>query len=36
MNLSPEDCLVFEDGDLGILAAQEAGMRTIDVREIEC
>lgn len=34
MNLNPEDCLVFEDGDLGILAAQIAGMRTIDVREI--
>ena len=35
MNLSPEDCLVFEDGDLGILAAQKAGMRTIDVRKID-
>lgn len=34
MNLNPKDCLVFEDGDLGIIAAQIAGMRTIDVREI--
>lgn len=32
MNLKPHNCLVFEDGDLGIDAAQSAGMKTIDVR----
>ena len=34
MNLNPKDCLVFEDGDLGIEAAEKAGMKTIDIREI--
>ena len=34
MKLDPEDCLVFEDGDLGINAAKIAGMKTIDVRII--
>ncbi len=34
MNLPPEDCLVFEDGDLGIIAAQKAGMKTVDIRKI--
>lgn len=34
MNLAPEHCLVFEDGDLGIVAARKAGMKTIDIREL--
>lgn len=32
MNVDPEFCQVFEDGDLGILAAQTAGMFLTDVR----
>jgi beta-phosphoglucomutase family hydrolase len=32
MNVDPEDCEVFEDGDLGIEAAREAGMTVTDVR----
>ena len=34
MNISPENCLVFEDGDSGLIAAERAGMQSIDVREI--
>ncbi len=34
MNLHPEECLVFEDGALGILAAKNAGMEYIDVRDL--
>jgi len=33
LNASPEQCLVFEDGDSGLEAALKAGMQTIDVRE---
>jgi len=32
MNVEPEACQVFEDGDLGIEAAQKAGMIVTDVR----
>jgi beta-phosphoglucomutase family hydrolase len=32
MNVEPSQCQVFEDGDLGIAAANEAGMIVTDVR----
>ncbi|MCG6189429.1 beta-phosphoglucomutase family hydrolase [Maribellus maritimus] len=32
MNIDPEFCQVFEDGDLGITAAKTAGMMITDVR----
>ncbi len=32
IDISPADCLVFEDGDPGLEAAAKAGMQTIDVR----
>jgi beta-phosphoglucomutase family hydrolase len=32
LGLQPADCLVYEDGDLGIQAAKAAGMEVIDVR----
>jgi len=33
MGVAPEKCLVFEDGEMGIVAAQKAGMPVIDVKE---
>jgi len=33
MNVAPKDCLVFEDGDLGIDAARSGGMMVVDVRQ---
>jgi beta-phosphoglucomutase-like phosphatase (HAD superfamily) len=30
--LAPADCIVYEDSDLGLTAAERAGMRWIDVR----
>ena len=33
IGVKPEDCLVFEDGKLGIQAAKDAGMRVIDVTD---
>jgi HAD superfamily hydrolase (TIGR01509 family) len=33
IGIEPENCLVFEDGDMGITAAQKAGMPVIDVRK---
>lgn len=32
MRMNPGDCLVFEDGDLGLEAARRAGMMYVDVR----
>jgi beta-phosphoglucomutase family hydrolase len=32
LGFKPDECLVYEDGDLGIQAARAAGMRVIDVR----
>lgn len=29
---TPSNCMVFEDGDLGILAAKNAGMQVVDIR----
>ena len=31
MGVNPKDCVVFEDGILGIQAAEEAGMMVIDI-----
>ncbi|MBU0476030.1 MAG: HAD family phosphatase [Bacteroidetes bacterium] len=33
MNVAPENCLVFEDGDFGLEAADKAGMKSVDVRK---
>jgi HAD superfamily hydrolase (TIGR01509 family) len=32
MGIAPEDCVVYEDGEPGIVAARAAGMRVVDVR----
>lgn len=32
LGVAPQDCIVYEDGDPGIVAARTAGMRVIDVR----
>lgn len=32
MKIKPEFCLVFEDGDQGLIAASKAGMKMIDIR----
>lgn len=34
LGINPEDCLVYEDSDEGIEAAQKAGMRYVDVRPL--
>jgi beta-phosphoglucomutase-like phosphatase (HAD superfamily) len=34
MNVPPEFCVVFEDGDIGLENAQSAGMRVVDVRKL--
>ncbi len=31
MNVQPQDCVVFEDGELGMQAAKKAGMMVIDI-----
>ncbi len=33
LHVDPQYCLVFEDGDAGLTAASNAGMKTVDVRE---
>lgn len=33
IGIKPEDCMVFEDGVLGIQAAQKAGMKVVDVTD---
>ncbi len=33
LRLSPGECLVFEDGDAGLIAAEKAGMKRIDIRK---
>lgn len=32
LGVAPTDCIVYEDGDPGIVAARAAGMRVVDVR----
>jgi beta-phosphoglucomutase-like phosphatase (HAD superfamily) len=32
LGVAPKDCIVYEDGDPGIVAARAAGMRVVDVR----
>ncbi|NJK93613.1 MAG: HAD-IA family hydrolase [Bacteroidales bacterium] len=34
MNIEPRYCQVFEDGDMGIMAAHTAGMIVTDVRPV--
>jgi len=33
LGVEPRSCVVFEDSDLGLLAAVRAGMRGVDIRE---
>ncbi len=33
MGVNPKDCVVFEDGELGMIAAREVGMKVIDVND---
>lgn len=33
MDVDPKDCLVFEDGELGMIAAREVGMSVVDVNQ---
>lgn len=33
LNVAPENCHVFEDGDFGVEAARRAGMRVSDIRQ---
>ena len=33
LGVPPESCVVFEDTDIGLLAAKRAGMASVDVRE---
>ena len=33
MNVNPKDCIVFEDGELGMQAARSARMMVIDVND---
>jgi HAD superfamily hydrolase (TIGR01509 family) len=33
MKVNPKDCVVFEDGILGMQAAKEAGMMVVDVND---
>jgi HAD superfamily hydrolase (TIGR01509 family) len=34
LGVAPGDCTVYEDADLGLLAAQRAGMRAVDIRRL--
>lgn len=34
LGVQPDLCLVFEDGDAGLIAAQRAGMKSVDVRPL--
>jgi beta-phosphoglucomutase-like phosphatase (HAD superfamily) len=33
MNIEPQFCQVFEDGDPGIKAARDGGMMVVDIRK---
>ncbi len=36
LGVEPKNCVVFEDGDLGLQGAIDAGMEIVDVRKILC